>query len=272
MKIAYIGGGNMASALIGGMICQGHPARDILVIDPDAGARDKVTARHGVQAFESAEASVLQDAVLVLAVKPQLMQAVATGLAPLLNNNAVISVAAGIRATDLSRWLGNHERIVRAMPNTPALIGQGITGLFSAAQGGDASADREQAEKILQAVGPVIWVDNEADLDAVTAISGSGPAYVFRWMEAMLAAGEQLGLSRSQTQALVQQTVRGAAELAIQSDEPVGVLRENVTSKGGTTAAGLEAMNAADIEAAIVSGVKAAHARSVEMGDEFGAK
>lgn len=272
MKIAFIGGGNMASALIGGMISQGQAATDILVVDPDTTAREKVSSQHGVQAFETAEAASLGDAVWVLAVKPQLMQTVATGLAPLLNNNPVISVAAGIRATDLSRWLGSHQRIVRAMPNTPALIGQGITGLYGAANDQDASADREQAEKILGAVGPVIWVDNEADLDAVTAISGSGPAYVFRWMEAMLAAGEQLGLSSSQTQALVQQTVRGAAELAMRSDEPVGVLRENVTSKGGTTAAGLAAMNSAGIQAAIVSGVKAAHARSVEMGDEFGSK
>lgn len=270
MKIVFVGGGNMASALIGGLVARGHARDDIRVVDPSQAARDKVSAQHGIEAIESANATVLADAVCVLAVKPQVMQPVASGLAESINGNLVISVAAGIRATDLSRWLGGHQRIVRAMPNTPALIGQGVTGLYCASEGADADNDRKQAQAILSAVGEAIWVAAETDLDAVTAISGSGPAYVFRWMEAMQVAGEQLGLTAEQTQALVQQTVRGAAELAIQSDEPVGVLRENVTSKGGTTAAGLNAMNESGIEAAIVNGVRAAHARSVEMGDEFG--
>ncbi len=267
MKITFIGAGNMASALIGGMLAKGMATSDIQAVDPSNAIRDKVIAAHGIEVVETASAEFIGDSVCVLAIKPQVMKAVTSALGPLLNNNLVISVAAGTRAADIARWLGDHSRIVRAMPNTPALIGQGVTGLF----GGDVNdQDRASAESILGAVGPAIWVDSEALLDTVTAVSGSGPAYVFRWMEAMQQAGEALGLSAEQMQVLVQHTVRGAAELAMQSDESISQLRENVTSKGGTTAAGLAAMNAADIQQAITAGVNAAHARSVEMGDEFG--
>ncbi|MGC1443428.1 MAG: pyrroline-5-carboxylate reductase [Burkholderiaceae bacterium] len=272
MKITFIGSGNMASALIGGLISRGHPATDILAIDPSETAREKVTNLHGVSTLEQATVQAIAGSTCVLAVKPQLMKQVATGLAPLLSNNPMISVAAGIRIADIGRWLGGHDRIVRAMPNTPALIGQGVTGLYCSPDSADATGDRESAETILGAVGATLWVDSELALDAVTAISGSGPAYVFRWMEALLTAGAELGLNAEQVKTLVEHTVRGAAELAMRADEPVSTLRENVTSKGGTTAAGLDAMNAAGVESAIISGVKAAHARSVEMGDEFGAE
>jgi pyrroline-5-carboxylate reductase len=269
MKITFIGAGNMASALIGGMIAKGMSVSDVQAVDPSDAIRDKVSKSHGITVSEKASADFIGDSTCVLAIKPQVMQAVATELGPLLNDNLVISVAAGTRAADIARWLGNHSRIVRAMPNTPALIGHGVTGLF----GPDVSAqDKSSAESILGAVGPAIWVDSEPLLDSVTAVSGSGPAYVFRWMEAMQQAGEELGLNTEQVKTLVQHTVRGAAELAMRSDESISQLRENVTSKGGTTAAGLAAMNAADIERAIAEGVKAAHARSVEMGDELGSE
>lgn len=269
MKITFIGAGNMASALIGGMIAKGMSTSDVQAVDPSAAIRSKVSDAHGITVAEKASVDFIGDSTCVLAIKPQVMQSVATELGPLLNDNLVISVAAGTRAADIARWLGNHSRIVRAMPNTPALIGQGVTGLF----GANVSAqDRSSAESILGAVGPAIWVDSEPLLDSVTAVSGSGPAYVFRWMEAMQQAGEDLGLSTEQVKTLVQHTVRGAAELAMRSDESISQLRENVTSKGGTTAAGLAAMNAADIQRAITEGVKAAHARSVEMGDELGSE
>jgi pyrroline-5-carboxylate reductase len=202
-------------------------------------------------------------------VKPQIAKDVAVSLAPHLNaSQLVISIVAGIRADDLSRWLGGHARIVRTMPNTPALIGMGVTGLV--ALGGVDEAGRELASQVLGAVGQTVWFDDETKIDAVTAISGSGPAYVFYFIEALQEAARQLGMDEEQGRALAVATFTGAAQLAAQSGEPASVLRERVTSKGGTTAAALAAFDAQGVKAAIVRGALAADARAKEMGVEFG--
>jgi pyrroline-5-carboxylate reductase len=196
------------------------------------------------------------------------MKSVAAALAPQLATQLVVSIAAGIRGSDIARWLDGYTRIVRAMPNTPALIGMGVTGLV-ALPGVDA-AGRSLASDVLGAVGNTVWFDNEAKIDAVTAISGSGPAYVFYFIEALQEAARQLGLGDEEGRALALATFAGAAQLAVQSDEPAGVLRERVTSKGGTTAAALASFEAQGVKAAIVKGVLAADARAKEMGDELG--
>ncbi|MCM5570011.1 pyrroline-5-carboxylate reductase [Burkholderiaceae bacterium FT117] len=269
MKMLFVGGGNMAAALIGGLIARGTAAADILVVDPSEAQRDSLGARFGVTGLAAIDAEAVASAgLIVLAVKPQQMREAAAALAPAIGGQLVVSVAAGIRAADLSRWLGGHRRIVRAMPNTPALIGLGVTGL--AAPSELASGDRSLAERVLGAVGTTVWVDDESKLDAVTAISGSGPAYVFLFIEALEAAAERLGLSPTQARALAQGTVSGAAQLAAQSTEPPATLRERVTSKGGTTAAALAELEAADLRGLIAHATQAAQRRSVELGDEFG--
>lgn len=267
MRITFIGAGNMASALIGGLIANGHQASAIRAIDPSEEQRRRIAAQFGV-ACHSDFADSGDGDVVVLAVKPQAIAQVVRPLAGRVDDRLVISVAAGIRATDLSRWLGGHRRIVRCMPNTPALIGMGVTGL--AALPGLSDADRQSARAILEAVGSVVWVDEESLLDAVTSVSGSGPAYVFYFMEQLELAGRAVGLSPEQSRALTLATFRGAAELAIRSDEPLSVLRERVTSKGGTTAAALAVLGEGPIAEAIGRGVAAACRRSKELGDEFG--
>ncbi|ACR27807.1 pyrroline-5-carboxylate reductase [Burkholderia glumae] len=269
MKIAFIGGGNMASALIGGIVKRGTAAPDTLyVIDPNDGSRTKLRETFGVRTGETVDAALAGYDAIVLAVKPQVLAEVAKTLAPHLGGALVISIAAGVRATDLSRWLGGYARVVRAMPNTPALVGMGVTGL--AALPGVDAAGRELGSAVLGAVGETVWFDDEAKLDAVTAISGSGPAYVFYFIEALQEAARQLGLNDEQGRALAVATFTGAAQLAAQSGEPAGVLRERVTSKGGTTAAALAAFDAQDLKQAIVRGVLAAEARARELGNELG--
>ncbi|KAF1029059.1 MAG: Pyrroline-5-carboxylate reductase [Burkholderia plantarii] len=268
MKIAFIGGGNMASALIGGIIKRGTAPDDLLVIDLNDSTLARAQADFGVHTGKTIDATLAGYDAIVLAVKPQVLKDVALTLAPHVGHAVVISVAAGIRATDLSRWLGGYARIVRTMPNTPALIGMGVTGL--AAQDGVDAAGREIAAAVLGAVGETVWFDDEGKLDAVTAISGSGPAYVFYFIEALQEAARQLGMNDEQGRALAVATFTGAAQLAAQSSEPASVLRERVTSKGGTTAAALGAFDAAQLKDSIVRGVLAANARSRELGDEFG--
>jgi pyrroline-5-carboxylate reductase len=285
MHVGFVGGGNMAAALIGGLKASIGADWRFSVIDPQQSQRDALLARFGVDAFESARGAALSDAeIVVFAVKPQQMREAASACAPFVQRALVISVAAGIRAADLSRWLGGHRRIVRAMPNTPALIGQGATGLamFTGAEGSPtqntstaseasaASADRVLADQILSAVGETAWFDDESSLDAVTALSGSGPAYVFRFMEAIEAAGIAMGLPAGQARTLTLATFAGAAQLALRADEPPAVLRERVTSKGGTTAAGLAVMQAEGIDQTILRALQAACARSVALGEEFG--
>jgi pyrroline-5-carboxylate reductase len=269
MRITFIGGGNMAGALIGGLIARGQAAADLAVIDPSPEQRAALSQRGVGRLFGTPEPVALASDVIVLAVKPQQMREAATAIAPLLGGRLVISVAAGIRTSDLSRWLGGHTRIVRAMPNTPALIGEGVTGL--ACPNDLPASDRAAADTILGAVGQVVWVDDETALDAVTAVSGSGPAYVFYFMEAIERAGRELGLTSEQARALTLATFSGASRLAAQSSEPPSVLRERVTSKGGTTAAALAVMGERGLAAHIGDALAAACARSKALGDEFGA-
>jgi pyrroline-5-carboxylate reductase len=269
MKIAFIGSGNMAAALIGGLIKRGASAADLYAINPGEAARARAAQQFGIRTGAAADATLARYDIIVLAVKPQVVKSVAQALAPwLAAHQLVISIVAGIRIADLSRWLGAHARIVRTMPNTPALIGMGATGLF-AAEGVD-DAGRALASDVLGAVGQTVWVDDEAKIDAVTAISGSGPAYVFYVIEALEEAAQRLGLDAQQGRALVLATLAGATQLALQSNESPSVLRERVTSKGGTTAAALASFDASDVKEAIVRGALAAHARAKEMGDEMG--
>jgi pyrroline-5-carboxylate reductase len=267
-RIVFIGGGNMAGALIGGLIARGAPAASLAAVDPSAAQRESLVARFGIATHAAADATALSAEVVVLAVKPQQMREAIAAVAPLIASQLVLSVAAGVRATDLSRWLGGYRRIIRTMPNTPAMVGLGATGL-AALPGADA-ADRRRAEGIMQAVGTTVWVDDEARLDAVTALSGSGPAYVFRFIESMIAGGVALGLTPAQAHALTLQTVRGAAELAVRSDEPPSLLRERVTSKGGTTAAALAVLDARGLPGIVADAMAAANTRSEELGQEFG--
>lgn len=268
MKIAFIGGGNMAAALLGGLAGKLTAGVNIHVVDIDGPARERLRCQFGVTSAPQIDAAVADRDVVVLAVKPQQMREVAAALRPQLRGQLVLSIAAGIRAADLSRWLGGHGAIVRTMPNTPALIGKGVTGM--AALDGVSEAQRAAAEAIMRAVGATVWLDDESLLDPVTAVSGSGPAYVFYFIEAMQQAAREMGLSEQQGNALAIATFTGAAQLAAQSDEPVSLLRERVTSKGGTTHAALASMEQSGVKEAIVRAMKAACARGREMGDEFG--
>lgn len=268
MKVAFIGAGNMAMALIGGMINHGASKDDLLAIDLHQGALDACAARFGVATATTADSALQAYDVIVLAVKPQLLRTVAASLAPLLQRQLVLSIAAGIRLQDLSRWLGNYTRLVRAMPNTPAMIGLGATGLVAHPDVGQ--ADKDMATQVLNAVGITIWVDDEAQIDAVTAVSGSGPAYVFYFIEALQQAGVQMGLNAEQARLLAISTFNGAAQLAVGSSEPVQLLRERVTSKGGTTAAALAAFEHATVRERIIDGAIAAKVRAAQLGNELG--
>ena len=261
----FIGGGNMASALIGGCLKSGTPAGDLLAVEPDPGQRERLAASFGVAALAAPEAAVLAAAELVVwAVKPQSFAAAAAACAGGAGKTLHLSVMAGVRSAALATATGSG-RIVRAMPNTPALIGAGIAALFAtpAATG----ADRDRCEALLASTGAVLWVDEESQLDAVTALSGSGPAYVFYLIEAMAEAGAGLGLPAGQALQLALQTVRGSALLAAQSGDAPQVLRERVTSKGGTTQAALETLDAYGVHAAIVAAIDAAARRARELGD-----
>lgn len=268
LKIAFIGGGNMAQALISGLADKLIPARQIHVVDIQAETLRTLEKRWGVTTAAIVDAEVSTADVIVLAVKPQQMHEVASTIAPSIKHQLVLSIAAGIRADDLSRWLGGHQAIVRAMPNTPALIGQGIAGMVALA--GVSDQQRTLADSILCAVGQTVWLDAETHIDAVTAVSGSGPAYVFYFLEAMQQAAVELGLSAEQGRHLAQATFLGAAALASASDESLSTLRERVTSKGGTTYAALTSMNDDAVQVAIIKALKAAAQRGAELGREFG--
>jgi pyrroline-5-carboxylate reductase len=272
MKIAFIGGGNMAAALIAGLAGKVTPGASIHVVDPNPAALEALHGRHGVSTAAAIDAQVTAAEVIVLAVKPQGMREAVAPLVPLLATAGhaplVLTIAAGIRSVDLARWLGGYGAIVRCMPNTPALIGMGISGVVAAA--GVTAAQRIAADQVLCAVGKTVWLDDEGKLDAVTGLSGSGPAYVFYFIEAMQQAAVELGLTAGQGLELAKATFTGAAQLAAQSDEPVTLLRERVTSKGGTTYAGLSSMEEAGVKASIVTAIKAAAARSEELGEQMG--
>lgn len=268
MKITFIGGGNMAVALIGGMKKQGFSAAAMQIVEPRAEAREHLTEAFGVRCTAALDAAALNCEVLVLAVKPQAMRDAVSPLAGQLRGQLVISIAAGLRLPDLSRWLGGYRRLVRTMPNTPALIGAGITALC--ADPGVPAEGREMAEKILAAVGRTLWIEDEAQMDAVTAVSGSGPAYVFYFIEAIEAGARELGFSADAAHLLAIETFLGATRLAVSSNDPVGLLRERVTSKGGTTEAALNSFNSDHLNEAIRRGVQAAAARGRELGELLG--
>ena len=268
----------MASALIGGLRAATNPAlaqSQIRVVEIDAGARQRLAERFGVVCFEKTESTALEKAdVVVLAVKPQQMRSVAGQLGPLLGGQIVLTIAAGIRLKDLMRWLGTRNcLLVRAMPNTPALVGAGITGLaFSGFPPKQVltTQERQSIEAIMGAVGSVLWVAGEEDMDAVTAVSGSGPAYVFYFIEALERAARELGLPPETARRLALETFSGAARLALASADPVAALRERVTSRGGTTERALDSMGKDRVQDAIARAVHAAAERSRELGEELG--
>lgn len=269
-RIAFLGGGNMASAMIGGLIKQGMSPQNILVVEPYEATRDKLLSDFGITA-QAAPASNMRTAGLVVwAVKPQVFKEAAQHICTLgfFSPNALhFSVAAGIRSDSIAAWLGS-EHIVRAMPNTPALIGKGMTGLF--ARPAVDAAGKAWVERVVASMGEYLWLDEESKLDAVTAISGSGPAYVFYFLEAMTEAAVKMGLSPEQGRRLAIATFSGASELAQSSDEPLETLRQRVTSKGGTTYAALSSMENDDIKQRFIRAMQAAQQRAKELGDEFG--
>lgn len=261
--LAFIGGGNMAQAMLGGLLRQGLPAARVQVVEPHADTRARLAAQFGLQALAAPGPALAASALVVWAVKPQMFAQAAAECAPHLGDALHLSIMAGVRSDTLVRATG-AQRVVRAMPNTPALIGQGIAGLH-ARDAVDATA-RAQAEAVLAPTGQTLWVAAEDDLDAVTALSGSGPAYVFLFIEAMIAAATEMGLTPAQGRRLALATFSGASALAAQSDEPPSVLRERVTSKGGTTYAALQSMAGDGVPQAIVRAVRAAQARAAELG------
>ena len=265
--LAFIGGGNMASAILGGLIRQGHPLNQLTVIEPHAETRERLLSQFGITALSQATPDVGQAEVMVWAVKPQVFQEAAAQVGPHCRHALHLSVAAGIRSDSIARWLGT-ERVVRAMPNTPALVGLGQTGLF--ARAAVQAPERLWVERIMATTGQSLWVEQESLLDAVTAISGSGPAYVFFFIEAMVEAAINMGLSPEQSRQLAIGTFVGASELARSSDESPATLRERVTSKGGTTYAALQHMAAAGVADAFRAAMQAACERARELGDEFG--
>ncbi len=268
MNITFIGGGNMASAIIGGLLQKGWHTDALRAVDPDAGARARLESTFGIRSFAEAAPGLDGSDCILLAVKPQQMRAVALAVRPALQSQLVMSIAAGIRAADLSRWLGDYPRIVRVMPNTPALVLSGISGLY--AMPAVAAADRAQAETIMGAVGSTLWLAREEQIDAVTAVSGSGPAYVFYFIEALQQAAAELGLDAAQARQLALDTFAGAIKLAASSSEDASELRARVTSKGGTTERALATMEDAQLRQIIARAVRAAAQRSRELGDEFG--
>jgi pyrroline-5-carboxylate reductase len=265
--IAFIGGGNMASALIGGLVQTGTLAAHIHVVEPHAPQREMLQQRFGVHALAAADASLSSAALVVWAVKPQLFREAAQPCAPFVAQALQLSVMAGIRCAAIEAATGT-ARIVRAMPNTPALIGQGMAGLY--ARPAVAPAERQQVERLFAPTGRSVWVADETDLDAVTALSGSGPAYGFYLIEAMVEAAQRMGLGAEQGREMAIQTVLGASMLAQQSAQSPAELRAQVTSKGGTTHAAISHLEARAVKETIVQALLAAQARARELGDEFG--
>lgn len=270
-RLAFIGGGNMAAALIGGLIRHGLPSGRIVVADPSADQLDRLVRTHGVVRAPDNAAAVAGAEVVILAVKPQQMRSACLALRPHLEATRplVISVAAGIPHAALSRWFGAHIPVVRTMPNRPALNGFGATGLYAPSSVG--AAGRALAESIMAAVSATVWVEHESQMDTVTALSGSGPAYFFLFMEALEAAAHERGLPNDIAHKLTLATAYGAARMARESHEPLAMLREQVTSKGGTTAAALAVLDAAGLRATVAHAIAAADRRSAELAAEFGA-
>jgi pyrroline-5-carboxylate reductase len=266
--IAFIGGGNMAGAIISGLIRQGYLATQFTVVEPFDEARHKLKTSFGIDAIDAPIAALQLASMVVWAVKPQTFKEAAAQARDFTSQAIHLSVAAGITSHSIAAWLGS-ERVVRAMPNTPALIGKGISGLYARAAATE--PDRAAVEQVIATTGEWMWLQDEAQLDAVTALSGSGPAYMFYFMEAMTQAGVEMGLAPEQAYRLAVATFTGAGALAQASSEPPEVLRERVTSKGGTTYAALQAMQASQIKPHFVAAMHAAGQRAKEMGEQFGA-
>ena len=271
MKLGFVGGGNMAQALMIGLKSQKFAMQNITVIELSANKREALSQHLGVYATDDLAHVQICD-VIVLAIKPQQLSMLAKTMAPMLSNQLIISIAAGIRLADLSRWLGNYKTdyntIVRAMPNTPAQLQAGVTGLFALPN--VSAAQISLADKVLSAVGTTLWLDSEEKLDAVTAISGSGPAYVFYLIEALEAAAIELGLNEAQAKQLSLATFKGASLLADASTTAIETLREQVTSKGGTTEQGLLSLENSQVKKAIILAAKKACERAKTLGDELG--
>ena len=266
-KIAFIGGGNMASAMISGLIKQGMPLERILVVEPFEPTRDKLQQDFGIKALGAPSPVLAVAGLIIWAVKPQVFKEAAQKTSSFAPTALHFSVAAGIRSDSIAAWL-DSDNIVRSMPNTPALIGKGITALF--ARSAVTASSKAWVERIIASMGEFLWMNEESQLDAVTAISGSGPAYVFYFLEAMAEAAVKMGLSAEQGRKLAIATFSGASELALRSDEPLELLRQRVTSKGGTTYAALTGMESANIKQHFVQAMQAAEKRAKELGDEFG--
>jgi len=270
-QIGFIGGGNMASSLIGGLVSNDYPADKITVADLDADKLACLNDTFGIKTTMDTHALASEVDIIVLAVKPQHMQVVAETISPAVQQKkpVIVSIAAGIRVDALERWLGDSLAVVRCMPNTPALVKTGATGLYANAQVND--SEKDQVESLLRAVGVTVWVNSEQDLDAVTALSGSGPAYFFLMMEALEAAAVDAGLDQKTAELLTQETALGAAKMALASSESAAVLRERVTSPGGTTERALGVMEARGLKDIYQAAVLAARDRSIELSDELGA-
>ena len=269
MNISFIGGGNMARAIIGGLKNNDFDMTAITVIDPDEEKRKQLAAEFNVQVNDSyvENDNIKLNHVIVLAVKPQQMKEVCTQLSHKISTQLIISIAAGIRTVDISRWLGNYPSIVRVMPNTPAQIQAGVSALFALSK--VTQAQQSQASTILDAVGMTLWLNDEAKMDAVTAISGSGPAYVFYLIEALQDAAISLGMTAEESSMLAVQTFAGASLLASQSETDIQTLRAQVTSKGGTTEQGILALESANIKNIILAAAKAAADKSKSLGDNL---
>ncbi|MCE6979246.1 pyrroline-5-carboxylate reductase [Pseudomonas frederiksbergensis] len=267
-RIAFIGAGNMAASLIGGLRAKGLDATQIRASDPGEETRARVSAEHGIEVFADNADAIQGVDVIVLAVKPQAMKAVCEAIRPSLKpNQLVVSIAAGITCASMNNWLG-AQPIVRCMPNTPALLRQGVSGLFATSEVN--SEQRQQAEELLSAVGIALWLNEEQQLDAVTAVSGSGPAYFFLLIEAMTAAGVKLGLPADIAAQLTVQTALGAAHMAVASDVDAAELRRRVTSPAGTTEAAIKSFQAGGFEALVEQALGAAAHRSAEMAEQLG--
>lgn len=265
-KVAFVGGGNMASAIIGGLHHHGSQTNQLMVIEPSAEKRTQLNQTFGVIVHDQVQAAA-QQSIIVLAVKPQQLQSVCSALRTEIKDQLVISIAAGIRSESIADWLGGHQKVIRVMPNTPAQVQAGISALY--AFGNVSTNERQAADQLMQAVGSTIWLEDESQMDAVTAISGSGPAYVFYCIEALQLAAVKLGLPEAQSKQLALQTFLGASQLANTSEDSVETLRKKVTSKGGTTEKGLEVLAENDIQSIFYQTAKAAAEQSVILGDQL---
>ncbi len=270
-SISFIGAGNMTSSLVGGMLSDGWPGNKITIADPNKNQREKITTRYAVHSTDNNIVASNKADIIVLAVKPQIMKEVCQNLASGFQHTQalVISIAAGIRETDINRWLGGDRAIVRCMPNTPALVGSGMSGLFA----NSAVSEQQQslAENILRSVGVTLWLNEESMLDSVTALSGSGPAYIFLVIEALQEAGITLGFDESTARLLAIETTFGAAKMALESSSTAKLLRQQVTSPGGTTERALEVLQSGGLVELFESALQAAKQRSIELADKLGA-